>query len=410
MKIKNDKIIIQVTCLIVSVILWALIMINDQVHMTETIKSVPVTIQNLSALENSNLVLMNPDKDNFTVNINVEGQPNVISSLKRGDFSAYINVYGFVEGISNATIEIIAPNGVKVLNTSPTHIACNIEGVISKVIDVTIQYEGTQAGNYYRALPISNPSSVKITGPRSVVNSADMAIATVNIANAIDDVVRTVPVRIYDGTDTEIFMSSPVENVQVTVPVYPMKYVRLMPNVTGVPEEGYQLTNVTVNPERIRIAARQDILDTINELQLAELDITDASRNIISSRDILNTNGLILLDLTTTPVVNATIDKIVEKELVFEPSEISFINVKEGHEVVLSEAQADITVIVTGPSGIVNQLKKDELTLTVDMEGKDMGIHDVTIVCTAEKEINSISLDHEIINVELIELRSNDEE
>ncbi|WP_312700594.1 CdaR family protein [Sedimentibacter sp.] len=410
MKIKNDKIIIQVTCLIVSVILWALIMINDQVHMTDTIKSVPVTIQNLSALENSNLVLMNPDKDNFTVNINVEGQPNVISSLKRGDFSAYINVYGFVEGISNATIEIIAPNGVKVLNTSPTHIACNIEGVISKVIDVTIQYEGTQAGNYYRALPISNPSSVKITGPRSVVNSADMAIATVNIANAIDDVVRTVPVRIYDGTDTEIFMSSPVENVQVTVPVYPMKYVRLMPNVTGVPEEGYQLTNVTVNPERIRIAARQDILDTINELQLAELDITDASRNIISSRDILNTNGLILLDLTTTPVVNATIDKIVEKELVFEPSEISFINVKEGHEVVLSEAQTDITVIVTGPSGVVNQLKKDELTLTVDMEGKDIGIHGVTIVCTTEKEINSISLDQEIINVELIELRSNDEE
>ena len=410
MKIKNDKIIIQVTCLIVSVILWALIMINDQVHMTDTIKSVPVTIQNLSALENSNLVLMNPDKDNFTVNINVEGQPNVISSLKRGDFSAYINVYGFVEGISNATIEIIAPNGVKVLNTSPTHIACNIEGVISKVIDVTIQYEGTQAGNYYRALPISNPSSVKITGPRSVVNSADMAIATVNIANAIDDVVRTVPVRIYDGTDTEIFMSSPVENVQVTVPVYPMKYVRLMPNVTGVPEEGCQLTNVTVNPERIRIAARQDILDTINELQLAELDITDASRNIISSRDILNTNGLILLDLTTTPVVNATIDKIVEKELVFEPSEISFINVKEGHEVVLSEAQTDITVIVTGPSGVVNQLKKDELTLTVDMEGKDIGIHGVTIVCTTEKEINSISLDQEIINVELIELRSNDEE
>lgn len=410
MKIKNDKILIQITCLIVSVILWALIMINDQVHMTETIKSVPVTIQNLSALENSNLILMNPDKDNFTVNINVEGQPNVISSLKRGDFSASINVYGFGEGITNATVEIIPPNGVKVLNISPTHIACNIEGVISKVIDVTVQYEGAQAGNYHRALPISNPSSVKITGPRSVVNSADVAIATVNIANATDDVVRTVPVRIYDGTDTEIFMSSPVENVQVTVPVYPMKYVRLMPNVTGVPEEGYQLTNVTVSPERIRIAARQDILDTINELQLAELDITDASKNIISSRDILNTNGLILLDLTTTPVVNATIDKIVEKELVFEPSEISFINVKEGHEVVLSEAQADITVIVTGPSGIVNQLKKDELTLTVDMEGKDMGIHDVTIVCTAEKEINSISLDQEIINVELIELRSNDEE
>ncbi|WP_312811830.1 CdaR family protein [Sedimentibacter sp.] len=410
MKIKNDKIIIQITCLIVSVVLWAVIIYNTNPPMKETINSVPVTIRNLSTLESSNLILMNADKDNLTINVNVEGPPDLVSGLRRGDFSAYIDVLGFGEGIRSAEIYVTGPSGVEILSKSPSQIVCNIEGIISKVMDVTIQYEGTQAENYYKALPLSNPSSVKITGPRSVVNAADMAVATVNIANATNDVVRTVPVRIYDGTDTEIFMSAPVENVEVIVPIYPTKYVNLTPNVTGTPEEGYQLTDVTVRPERIRIAARQDILDTINELELAELDITGASRNIIIARDILNTDGLLLLDLTTTPVVNATVDKIVDKELVFEPSEINFINVEEGYEAVVSETQSDITVTVTGPSSIVNQLIKDDLTITADMEGRDIGLHDVSIVCTAEKDVNNISLDQEIINVEVIELRSNDEE
>lgn len=410
MKIKNDKILIQVTCLIVSVVLWAIIMITDQVTITETIKSVPVTIRSLSTLENSNLTLMNADKDNLTVNVNVSGSPKLVSSLKRGDFSAHIDVLGFKEGINNAKIEIIAPNGVTIESTYPTQIACNIEGIISKVMDVTVQYEGTQTGGYFRAQPASNPSSVKITGPRSIVNAADIAVATVNIANATDDVVRTVPVRIYDGTDTEIFMTSPVENVQVTVPIYPTKYVSLTPDVTGTPEEGYQLTNVTVSPERIRIAARQDILDTINELQLAGLDITGAARNIITARDILNTEGLILLDVSSAPVVSATVDKIIDKEFVFEPSEINFVNVTEGYEIMLSETQDDITVTVSGPSGIVNQLKKEELTITADMENKDIGLHEVSIVCTSEKEVNSITLDREIINVEVMELVENDEE
>ncbi|NYB75519.1 hypothetical protein HZF24_15330 [Sedimentibacter hydroxybenzoicus DSM 7310] len=410
MKIKNDKIIIQITCLIVSVVLWAVIIYNTKPPMTKLINSVPVTIRNSSALENSNLILMNSDKDNFMLNVNVEGPPDLVSGLKRDDFSAYIDVLGFGEGIRSAEIYITGPSGVEILSKSPSQIVCNIEGIISKVMDVTIQYEGTQAENYYKALSLSNPSSVKITGPRSVVNAADMAVATVNIANATDNVVKTVPVRIYDGTDTEIFMSAPVENVDVIVPIYPTKYVSLTPNVTGTPEEGYQLTDVTVRPERIRIAARQDILDTINELELAELDITGASRNIIIARDILNTDGLLLLDLTTTPVVNATVDKIVDKELVFEPSEINFINVEEGYEVVLSDTQSDITVTVTGPSSIVNQLMKDDLTITVDMEGRDIGLHEVSIVCTSEKDVNNISLDQEIINVEVIESRSNDEE
>ncbi|MEA5096559.1 MAG: CdaR family protein [Sedimentibacter saalensis] len=399
MKIKNDKLVIQVTCLIVSVILWIIIMVETSPLLNTTYTNIPVTIKNLSALENSNLVMMNTDKDNLTVSVKVEGYGEQLNNIKKGDFTAYIDVYGYGEGITNAKVEISGPSGVEIVNTYPSQIACNIERIISRVMDVTVQYEGNQADGYYKSLPLSNPSSVKITGPRSVVNSANHAIATVNIEGVKNDLVKTVPVRIYDGTDTEIFMSSPVGNVEVTVPVYPTKYVNLVPVVTGNPEAGYQLVDVTVNPGKVRIAARQDILDTIKELSLAELDISGAYNNILSSKDILNTDGLILMDLTTTPVVNAVIEEVVEKEFVYKTSDIQFVNLKEGSNATPANTDQDIIVKVVGTSSIVNSLKKSDLILSSDMTEAVAGNITVNVECVTDIKLNSISLSQNTVDV-----------
>lgn len=403
MKIKNDKILIQITCLVVSVILWMFIMVETNPPFEQYYNSIPVTIKNLSALENSNLVLMNSDKDHFTVNVKVKGTSDQFTNIANSDFSAYIDLLGFSEGITNAKIEVSGPSGLEITNFYPSQIACNIESIISKVMDVDVQYEGSQADDYYRLFPISKPSSVKITGPRSVVNSATMAVATVNIEGAADNVTKTVPVRVYDGTDTEIFMSAPIDNVEVTVPIYPTKYVKLVPNITGTPEEGYQLTDVTVKPDKIKIAARKDILDTINELEVSELDITGEFNNILSSREILDTESLIILDLNTNPVVSAVIEKTVEKDFVFEASEIQFNNLAEGINVDIPDSEHEITVNVVGPVSVVNQLKKNDLTLAADLSTVVPGTNNVNLECTTGKTVNTISVSQGQISIEVTE-------
>lgn len=403
MKIKNDKLIIQITCLVISVVLWMVIMVETNPPLDENYTNIPVTIKNLSALEKSNLVLMNSDKDHFTVNVKVRGTRDQITKINKSDFSAYIDVLGFSEGVTNAKIEVSGPGGVEITNTYPSQIACNIESVISRVMDVTVQYDGNQAENYFRSQPIPNPSSVKITGPRSVVNSAAIAVATVNIDGASDSVVKTVPVRVYNGTDAEIFMSLPIDNVEVTVPIYPTKYVKLVPNVIGTPEEGYQLTNVTVKPDKIKIAARKDILDTISELKVADLDITGAYNNILSSKEILNADGLMILDLTTAPVVNAVVEKIEEKQFVFKSSDVQFANLQQGRQLNILDPDAEITVVVVGPSSVVNQLKKNEIILSSDLSSATLGTNDVNLECIIEKSVNDISLSQKMISVEIVE-------
>lgn len=401
MKLKNDKIIIQITCLLVSVVLWMFVMFVTNPPIYDDFTNIPVTINNLSALEKSNLVLMNSDKDSLTVNVRVKGTREQISKYSKSDFSASIDVLGLPEGVTNAEIKLSGPGGLEVTSISPSKIPCKIEGIVSKVMDVSVQYEGKQTESYHRTSPVLNPSSVKITGPRSVVDSAAIAVATMNIDGAVDNVTKIVPVRVYDGKDTEIFMSTPVDNVEVTVPIYPTKDVKLIPRVIGIPEDGYQLTNVTIRPESVKIAAKKEVLNNITELLVEELDISGAYNNILSSRNILDTDGLILLDFDSVPVVNALVEKIVEKEFVFNSSEVIFKNLAVGYEVKAQNEDLEIIALVNGPASIVNSLRKDDLTLTSDLSQATEGLNNVQIVATTEENVNSLALSQETIIVEI---------
>lgn len=403
MKIKNDKLLIQATCLTVSIVLWIIVMYVTNPKLDNPYTNIPVKIRNLSTLESSNLIMMNQDKENLTVTVKATGLTEQLNKISSRDFSAYIDVLGFNEGIQNAKVEVVGPNGVEIVSVYPSQIACNIEGIVSKVMDVSVQVEGNLSDNYYKALTLPNPSSVKITGPRSVVNSADLAVATINIDGATDTVVKTVPVRVYDDKDTEIFLSVPTGNVEVTVPIYPTKYVELKPTIVGIPEEGYEMVNVTVKPERVKIAARQDVLDTIKELNLEELDISGSFNNILSSKNILNTDGLILLDMETVPVVNAVVEKIIDKEFTYSYDDIQFINKSNNRDVILEDTEEEITVSVSGTSTLINSLKKGDLILTADLAETVQGINTVKLNCVSEFTFKNIIISKDTLNVEIIE-------
>jgi len=403
MKIKDDKLVIQIACLVVAIVPWMIVMLVTNQTLEDSYPNVSVTIRNLSALENSNLVIMNSDKENITVTVKATGLTEQLNNISSRDFSAYIDVLGFKEGITNAKVEVVGPSGVDIVSVYPAQIACNIEGVISKVMDVTVQSEGVQAGSYYKAQTVSNPSSVKITGPRSVVNSAEKAVATININGATDDVIKTVPVRVYDDTDTEIFLSAPTGNVKVTVPIYPTKYAELVPGVTGTPEEGYELVDVTVKPERVRIAARQDILDTIKELNLEVIDITGAYNNMLTARNILNAEGLILLDLEAAPVVNTVIEKIIQREFKYTYDDIQLINKSENTDAVIEETDEFLTVTVFGTTTLLTEMEKDDLILTADLSETVTGLNTVNIDYVSEFTFKEIILSKGTLNLEIIE-------
>ena len=88
MKIKNDKLFIQITCLVVAIVLWMTVMLVTNQTLEETYANVNVTIRNLSTLENSNLIMMNQDNQNITVTVKATGLTEQLEKISSRDFSA----------------------------------------------------------------------------------------------------------------------------------------------------------------------------------------------------------------------------------------------------------------------------------------------------------------------------------
>jgi len=401
-KLKSDKIFVQVACLIVSISLWVMVMVDTNPKFEKNFTNVPVSVRNLSVLESSNMAFMNNDKDNLTVNIKVRGYGDQLNNLTKSDFSAYIDVLGFPEGISNANVVVLGPNGVEIESYYPSQIACKIDSVISKVMDVTLNYEGKPANDLYSGEGTANPTSVKISGPRSIVDSAIKAVATVNVEGSAADVVKTVPVRIYDGMNNEIFMSVPVNNVQVSVPIYPTKYVSLIPKITGVPIEGFNVTNVTVNPEKVKIAGPKDVINNIYELRLEDLNVTGSNKDISASKQILDTDGITVVGLNSQIVVTAMIEETIAKEFTYSLDEINFINLKDGLEIVNNaDKNAVLTVKVIGNESIINKFTKEDLKINADLSNAKVGMNQVLLKSETDIDVDNIDMSFKTVQVEI---------
>ncbi len=170
------------------------------------------------------------------------------------------------------------------------------------------------------------------------------------------------------------------------------------------------MVDVTVKPERVHIAARQDVLDTIRELTLEEIDITGAYNNILSPKNILNAEGLIFLDMKTPPVINIVVEEIIERQFIYNYGDIQFINTNENMDVVLEDTEEKITVTVLGTSTLVNELEKSDLILTADLAETIVGVNTVNLDVVCEYAFNDISLSKESVILEILEASEDPQE
>jgi YbbR domain-containing protein len=184
--------------------------------------------------------------------------------------------------------------------------------------------------------------------------------------------------------------------------VYPTKLVNIIPKITGVPSAGFNVTNVTVSPNKIKIAAPQDVLNKISELELEVLDVTGVNKNVVLTKQILNTDGLFIIDLQSQPVVTAFVEKTIEKDLIYNFSEINFTNLKTGLEIINNiDNKTIITAKIIGSESVINKFTKDDLIINADLSNATSGVNQVVLKSESKKEVDKIYLNINTIAVEI---------
>lgn len=404
MKIEKDKIMIQSICLLLALALWIFVMVEINPKIDKDFVSVPVSIRNEQVLADNGFAIVDPEKENYTIDIKVSGYRSDLIEISQEDIVAYIDVLGYVEGDRRIPIELKVPDGIEIKERSREHILTKVEQIITKPLDVVVKYEGVQESGYYASKANLNPASVIVKGPRNMVNSASTAVVNISLNDSNQSITRSVPVSIESDTGKELPLNINPGIIEVTVPVLPTKTVEVIPQVTGTPKMGYEVTNLEISPKYIVIAAEESILNNINSVNTETLDISDEFYSTAKFLNIVNDGSFIVVDEQASPHVKVTIEKVIQKSLVYSISDINFTNVPEGFDMKVNSEEEFVLVTIKGISSIINQFSEEDLSINCDLSESTVGINDLLLVVNTDTQLHSIEISPETIQVELIEI------
>jgi len=398
--VKNkDRLLIQIFCVIAALVTW-LYVIDQMNPVTEKeIDSVPVIIQNTEKLEIAGLVVADVDTDE--ISLVVEGFRNDIINLEINDINVYVDVNGYNEGLSKIPVEIQLPDEYKLIDYSPKQVLCELEAVVNKSIDLTIEIDGIQISGYYVDEPVSSVNSVIVRGPRSVLNSAEKAVALFNINGASESLNKKIPIDVYSDQGLELDLEITPDIADIKVPVYPMKRVNIEVPITGLVMDGYDVKEIKVEPETVLVAGESNVINSMDHVLVEPVSIENADNTVYRSLDIIE--GSYIIAEKISPVATVVVEKIISKDFIYNFDEVEFINIPEGYTLEIMDNKEFVIASLTGLVSYMNETDIEDIRIIADLEGFEGSSGEVELIYETQKELKEVTLDLESVRIKLVE-------
>ncbi|OAT82363.1 CdaR family protein [Desulfotomaculum copahuensis] len=211
------------------------------------------------------------------VSVQVQGTRGQLVGIDAGDFQASVDLSGVTAGDDTVDVAVNIPPGLRLLRVSPDRVRVLVDRIIEKRIPVVVSLDGTPAPGYNALEPKVDPGTVLAGGPARLVQPLARAVAEVNIQAASGPVTRVVTLS---GIPAGVNISSRVAKVEVPVTPLPTKTVAVKPQITGDPAPGYQVRDVTVQPDNVQVSAPGNVLDGIQSVKTGALDISGAQQDV----------------------------------------------------------------------------------------------------------------------------------
>ncbi|NLW06718.1 MAG: hypothetical protein GX039_01865 [Clostridia bacterium] len=263
---------------ILALILWVYVT-SEQNPMGETLVRVPLETQNLS----EDLVIADSPT---AVQVRVEGRKIVINSLLPRDIRAYVDMRYAQAGDNFLPVRVEVPAGVDIIDINPAEARIEVEKIEQAQFPVQVSLVGTPASGFRALAPSIIPSQVLVFGPTGVLENIGRVFVEVNIDQATSSYMSYLPVKLenQEGQPLHQWLTINPPAVEVQVPIIhdmPGRVLPIRPLLTGEPAEGFAVERVIVQPEIIEVFAPYELLQALDYVNTAPIDITGARRQVI---------------------------------------------------------------------------------------------------------------------------------
>lgn len=360
-----------------AIIIWIIIVNVYDPSTSVTVSGVEVQLVNTESLTEKEYAY--DVVDGSKISVYISGPRSIVTDIKAKDivatadlsnvtvFSDYVDIDVKVvkDGVSASSIEI-APK--------TTAIRLKIENRVTKTFNIDTELVGTPADGYVIGGQQISPSSVKVTGTSSVVDSISSVKVSYDVSGATMNISDAAPIKLYDSQGTEI-VDDRIElsktAVDIRVNVLMTKTVPVTYKTKGTPADGYGVSGIDQAVTEAVIAGTEDALRDVNSIDVPDSAIDVSGLNADKIFHVRLSSYLPgNITVMSEGVVNVTVRiyPVSEREISVPVTGIVLSNLPQGYNISFGDVTA-VNITVTGEQSVLTALTVTGIIPTIDLSG-----------------------------------------
>ena len=360
----------------IAITLWFMVNGNADMLITQDFNSIPITLTNVEALTEKNLVLA--DDKNYYLNLQVKGTDKNLRNVNMKEVTAEVDLSDIDEkGTYDLDVEVKGlANSVIISSMNPTSLAIEVDNIIKEALDVVVLLEGKPA-NDLSVISAKSQEQVEVEGPEESIARIDKITTTVDVSGLESDTTRHLEVAAYDATGNPITDLEILPNVvEVEIVLGKTKSIGIIPSTTGNPANGYIVTGVQIEPSKVLIGAKEALLNTIDTIPIDPIDVSGQSKTFTKDINLTPPQGCYFLDDSGKVKATISIESPVEKSFTID----KLVTRNLGTGLVAAKVKdTRVVVKLEGASSILNSLNASQIEAFIDCANLGPGEYELPI-------------------------------
>ncbi len=393
-RLKNNT-KIKLISLLSALVLWLYVMTVEDPVETRTFSDIPVTITNMSVLEERGLTIY--PKEELLADISIRANLSSLRPINRDNIYIYGRLDDPKEGKNVVYLQANLPERVNKYDIKPNVITLDLEKIVNEKRSISVDVEGEPKINIDNIE--TNKKTVDVSGPRTLVNKVTSIKATLDASDKYKDFSTKLKLVPVDANGDAVKGVKLDDNfVVATVKFLQEKVVPVKLVFDDSVSNQSNLENYSINPKDITIEGKKDALDNINGINTKP----------ITANDLKNNNSIdVALDIpkdvkikNNISSIKLNINKNITSEFLISKSDIEIVSKESetGKEVDLSKIPENIKITVSY-SDEIKDLSQKDILLYIDMADTSQGEGKYPIKYKSKYDFKDVQIEPKIVEI-----------
>ena len=372
----HEKLIRVFIAIGIAITLWFMVNGNSDMLITQDFNSIPITLTNADTLAGKNLVLA--EDKNYYLNLQVKGTDKSLRNTSMKEITAEVDLSEIKEkGTYDLDVDVKGlSNSVIVSSKNPTTIQIEVDSIVKEDLGVDVEVEGKPADD--RAVISAEASEkVEVEGPEESIARIDKIIGTADVNGLTTDTTKHVTVTAYDASGNPIDDVEILPNVvSAEIVLGKTKSMSIIPSTSGAPASGYIVTGLVVEPSKVVIGAKENLLNAIDSIPMDAIDVSGQSKTFTKDVSLTPPAGCYFLNDSGKVKVTVNIETPVEKS--FTLDKVNVTNLGAGL-VVSKIKDSKVVLKLEGANSVINSQNASQIEAYVDCANLGPGEYELPI-------------------------------